>query len=96
MASAGYPGSFETGVPIEGIAAAEASGEGMVKVFHAGTATRDGRLVNAGGRVLGVTATGSDLPDAIARAYRAVDAIDWPNGYCRRDIGKKALDRGGR
>jgi phosphoribosylamine--glycine ligase len=93
MASAGYPGEFEKGVPIHNISAAEEAEDGLAKVFHAGTAWKDDRLVNAGGRVLGVTAVGETLAEAIARAYRVADAVDWPNGYCRRDIGKKALDR---
>jgi phosphoribosylamine---glycine ligase len=60
-------------------------------VFHAGTASRDGRFVAAGGRVLNVTARGATLAEAAARAYGMVDRIDWPEGFCRRDIGWRAL-----
>ncbi len=90
MASAGYPGSCEKGFEITGIAEAEKTG---VKVFHAGTALKDGRIVNAGGRVLGVTATGSDIRQAIEKAYRGVDLIRWQGAFCRRDIGHRALER---
>jgi len=62
-----------------------------VYVFHAGTANKDGRIVTAGGRVLGVTARGADVPDAISRAYRAVRVISWDGAYYRTDIGNKAL-----
>ncbi len=60
-------------------------------VFHAGTADRDGVLVATGGRVLNVTARGATLAEARERAYRMVDRIDWPGGFCRRDIGWRAL-----
>jgi phosphoribosylamine--glycine ligase len=93
MASSGYPGSYPKGLPIEGIEAAEAV-EG-VQVFHAGTAIENGKLVTAGGRVLGVTAIGDDLRTAIRRAYKAVDEISWEGAYNRIDIGRKALERGG-
>jgi phosphoribosylamine--glycine ligase len=67
-----------------------------VQIFHAGTARReDGALIAAGGRVLGVTATGATLREARDAAYAAVDAIDWPGGFCRRDIGFRALPRSG-
>jgi len=89
LASGGYPGTYRTGVPIDGIDAAEAR-EG-VRVFHAGTAERDGKLVTAGGRVLGVTATAADLGDAVARAYAAVGDINFEGMHFRRDIGKKGL-----
>jgi phosphoribosylamine--glycine ligase len=90
MAAAGYPGEPRTGTVIEGLEAAGAV-EG-VTIFHAGT-KRDaaGRLVAAGGRVLNVTATGPTLAEARERAYRAVDLIRWPEGFCRRDIGWRAL-----
>jgi phosphoribosylamine--glycine ligase len=93
MASSGYPGDYAKGFSINGIEDAEALGD--VHVFHAGTAMRDGRVVTAGGRVLGITAIGDDLRAAIARAYRAVDLIDWEGAYYRADIGKKALSGGG-
>lgn len=95
MAANGYPGTPEKGSIIAGLDAADAV-EG-VKVFHAGTRaeTRDGATVTvaAGGRVLGVTATGASAQEAQARAYRAVDKIDWPGGFCRRDIGWRAVAR---
>jgi len=93
MASGGYPGAYRRGFPIAGIE--EAEKDGLVQVFHAGTAMKDGRLVNNGGRVLGVTAVDDDIPKAIARGYRAVDKIQWEGAYYRTDIGKKALRRSG-
>ena len=89
MASGGYPGSYAKGFPITGIEAAEAMGD--VKVFHAGTAVQDGKLVNAGGRVLGVTALGNTLAEAQKRAYEAVGKIHWEGCFCRHDIAAKAL-----
>jgi phosphoribosylamine--glycine ligase len=59
--------------------------------FHAGTALKDGQIVAHGGRVLNVTARGATLAEAQSRAYSMVDAIDWPGGFCRRDIGWRAL-----
>jgi phosphoribosylamine--glycine ligase len=90
MAAKGYPGAYVTGSPIRGIDRAE--GSPGVKVFHAGTARCDGILVANGGRVLTVTARGATIAEAKARAYAAVDAIDWPEGFCRRDIGWRALE----
>ncbi len=91
MASGGYPGPYENGKVIKGLTkASECPG---VEVFHAGTARKGGRIVTNGGRVLGVTAVGKTLKDAIARAYSAVDEIKWTDCYCRRDIGEKALRR---
>ena len=90
MASGGYPGSYAKGLPITGIEAAEATG---AVVFHAGTKMADGQLVNNGGRVLGVTARGTDLRTAVDNAYRAVDCISWPDACCRRDIAHRAFDR---
>jgi phosphoribosylamine--glycine ligase len=89
IASGGYPGRYATGLPITGIGAAEAVPG--VQVFHAGTAIRDGRLVNAGGRVLGVTAVGADLPAAIATAYDAAKRIHFDGMHYRTDIGRRAL-----
>ena len=89
MAANGYPGSYEKGTPIGGLDALPEDSFQMV--FHAGTATKDGGIVAVGGRVLNVTARGADLAEARARAYAAVDAIDWPEGFCRRDIGWRAL-----
>jgi phosphoribosylamine--glycine ligase len=87
LASGGYPGAYRTGLPVEGIEAAERV-EG-VRVFHAGTARRDGRLVTAGGRVLGVTATAPDHAEAIERAYEAAARIRFDGVHYRRDIGRR-------
>jgi phosphoribosylamine--glycine ligase len=89
MASGGYPGDYENGKVISGIDNADAV-EG-VKVFHAGTAEKDGQIVTAGGRVLGVTARGKDIPQAIERAYEACALITWDGAQYRTDIGAKAL-----
>ncbi len=91
MAARGYPGNFERGTVIRGFDRASAV-EG-VEIFHAGTALRNGQIIASGGRVLGVTASAADIAEARARAYRAVDLIDWPEGYCRRDIGWRAVGR---
>ena len=91
MAAHGYPGTPRPGGTIEAIAAAEASG---AKVFHAGTALGpDGVLRASGGRVLNVTAQGASVREAQARAYAAVDAIRFPDGFCRRDIGAREAAR---
>ncbi len=94
LASAGYPGSYPTGRPITGLEAAGA--RPGVTVFHAGTARREGRLVTAGGRVLGVAALGADIPAAIRAAYEAVGDIHFEGMHYRRDIGCRALARLGR
>ena len=91
MAAGGYPGAHDTGKPIAGLADAAALAD--VMVFHAGTARRDDTIVTNGGRVLGVTALGRDIPDAIQRAYRAVEKIRWDGVHYRTDIGRKALRR---
>jgi phosphoribosylamine--glycine ligase len=89
MASGGYPGSYEKGKPIRGLDdAAKLPG---VKVFHAGTALKDGQIVTNGGRVLGVTALGKDLKTAQTAAYAAVEKISFDGMEFRRDIGMKAL-----
>jgi len=87
MAAKGYPDDPQRGTEIGGLEAAGADPD--VKIFHAGTKREGNRLLADGGRVLGVTATGSDLTAARERAYRAVDLIDWPGGFCRRDIGRR-------
>lgn len=92
MSSGGYPGSYETGKLIRGIS--KANSVPGVEVFHAGTAMEKGRLVTAGGRVLGITAVGKDLETAISRAYKGVDEIKWTGCFYRTDIGAKALNRG--
>ena len=89
MAAAGYPGAYARGSQIRGLE--ELPEDSAHMVFHAGTAERDGRTVAAGGRVLNVTARGATLAEARERAYRMVDRIDWPGGFCRRDIGWRAL-----
>ncbi|SNX69107.1 phosphoribosylamine--glycine ligase [Cereibacter ovatus] len=89
MAAKGYPGSYAKGSEIRGLSVLPETAGQMV--FHAGTAEKDGRILAAGGRVLNVTARGETLAEAQARAYRLVDAIDWPEGFCRRDIGWRAL-----
>jgi len=89
MAAKGYPGTPEKGGAID-LGDAEAEG---AKVFHAGTALVDGALVANGGRVLNVTATGANVTEAQARAYAAVDAIAFPTGFCRRDIGWREVAR---
>ena len=85
MASGGYPGHYEKGIPIEGL---DENGQvdGAV-VYHAGTALRDGKFVTNGGRVLGVTATGETLPEALKKAYEAVGRIHWEGVHFRHDIG---------
>jgi phosphoribosylamine--glycine ligase len=89
MAAKGYPGSYARGSVIEGLGAA-AQVEG-VEIFHAGTLARQGRVLANGGRVLDVSAVGNTVAEAQARAYQAVDRIRWSDGFCRRDIGFRAL-----
>ena len=88
MASEGYPGSYTTGHAIRGLAEAAAVAE--AKVFHAGTALRDGQVITTGGRVLGVTALGSSIANAKLQAYTAVKCIRWEGAWCRTDISDKA------
>ncbi|XP_058777627.1 phosphoribosylamine--glycine ligase [Vicia villosa] len=91
MASKGYPGSYEKGTIIENLEEAELVTSG-IKIFHAGTAfDSEGRYIATGGRVLGVTAKGNDLEEARDRAYQAVENVNWPGGFYRRDIGWRAL-----
>jgi len=89
MASGGYPGSFEKGLPIAGLEAAAKIDDLMV--FHAGTTEKEGRVVNNGGRVLGVTGLGATVEAAIAKAYEGVKKISWDKVHYRSDIGQKAL-----
>ena len=91
LAAKGYPAKPETGSTIRGVEKAEALDE--VLVFHAGTKLSNGDLVANGGRVLNVVALGKSVGEAQARAYQAVDKIDWPGGFCRRDIGWQAVKR---
>lgn len=90
LAAAGYPGAYQQGSVIGGLETIAQDSSNMV--FHAGTALRDGKIVATGGRVLNVTARGTTLARAQAQAYAMVDAIDWPQGFCRRDIGWRALE----
>ena len=90
LASRGYPGSYAKGSVIGGLEALPEDSFNMV--FHAGTARAEGRFIANGGRVLNVTARGATLAEAQERAYGMVDRIDWPEGFCRRDIGWRALD----
>ncbi|MCA2013947.1 phosphoribosylamine--glycine ligase [Cereibacter sphaeroides] len=89
MAAAGYPGAYAKGSEIKGLDALPEDSFNMV--FHAGTKDDHGRVLSNGGRVLNVTARGATLAEAHARAYAMVDGIDWPEGFCRRDIGWRAL-----
>jgi phosphoribosylamine---glycine ligase len=89
MASKGYPGAYEKGTPIEALPEDDED----FRVFHAGTTMRGGALVATGGRVLNVTALGETVSAARERAYAGVDAVRWENGFCRRDIGWRAIER---
>ena len=89
LANSGYPASYEKGSVIGGLTEMPEDSSNMV--FHAGTAEKDGNIVAVGGRVLNVTARGATLEEAQQRAYAMVDGIDWPEGFCRRDIGWRAL-----
>jgi phosphoribosylamine--glycine ligase len=87
MCAKGYPGAYATGSEIFGL---EEAGElPGVYIFHAGTMAEQGSILANGGRVLAVNAIGADLAEAVARAYAAVDAVDWADGFCRRDIGRR-------
>ena len=89
MAAKGYPGDYAKNTVISGLEqAARLPG---VKVFHAGTGSKDGQIVSIGGRVLGVTAVAATMAEAQKLAYQAVDAINWPEGFCRRDIGWREI-----
>jgi phosphoribosylamine--glycine ligase len=91
MAANGYPGSYARGTVIEGLA--EAAAVDGVEIFHAGTKADHGRILANGGRVLNVCATGASVAEAQRRAYAAVDRIRWADGFCRRDIGERAVIR---
>ena len=92
LAAKGYPAAPEKGSQIVGVADAVGD-DGVAKVFHAGTRLDGDRLLAAGGRVLNVTALGETVSQAQRRAYETVDLIDWPEGFCRRDIGWRAVER---
>ena len=89
IASAGYPGNYEKGKEINGIEEAEMQPD--IVVFHAGTAVKDGKLVTNGGRVLGVSAIGNNLEEALQKVYKAIERISFEGMQYRKDIGKKAL-----
>ncbi|MBD1203712.1 MAG: phosphoribosylamine--glycine ligase [Rhodobacteraceae bacterium] len=89
MASKGYPGAYAKGSVIGGLDGLPETSSQMV--FHAGTTAKDGQITASGGRVLNVTTRGATLAEAQQKAYAMVDAIDWPEGFCRRDIGWRAL-----
>jgi phosphoribosylamine--glycine ligase len=91
VTSGGYPDAYAKGYPIAGLE--EARAEGCI-VFQAGTALKEGRVVTAGGRVLGITATASDLGAAIEKAYRGVGKIRFTDAFHRGDIGRRAVGRG--
>jgi len=91
LAPKGYPGVYQRGSAIEGLEEA-AQVEG-VEIFHAGTKAMGGKITASGGRVLNVSALGKSVSEAQARAYRAIDRIQWPEGFCRRDIGWQAVKR---
>ena len=91
MATKGYPGSYGKGSVIEGLA--EASKVEGVEIFHAGTKADGDRILANGGRVLNVCALGKSVREAQTRAYEAIDRIKWPEGFCRRDIGWRAVER---
>lgn len=91
MAAKGYPDSYEKGSEIRGLDAANADPD--VVVFHAGTSLDGDKVTATGGRVLGVTALGKDVPEAQKKAYAAIAKIDWPEGFCRTDIGWRAVGR---
>ena len=91
MAAKGYPGDYAKGTRIEGLD--EAARVEGVEIFHAGTISKDGHILANGGRVLNICATGKTVTEAQRRAYQAVERIQWPEGFCRRDIGWQAVER---
>jgi len=91
MAAKGYPGDYRKGSRIEGLDdAAKIDG---VEIFHAGTLAKDGAILANGGRVLNVCALGKTVTEVQARAYAAIDRINWPDGFCRRDIAWQAVEQ---
>ena len=91
MAAKGYPGAYERGTVIEGLD--EAAAVEGVEIFHAGTKAEGGKILANGGRVLNVSAIGKTVSEARSRAYQAVSRIHWPDGFCRHDIGWRAVER---
>jgi len=94
MAAKGYPGAYEKGSVIGGLAEAAALDD--VEIFHAGTKAEGGRILANGGRVLNVCGTGTTIREAQTKVYAAINKIDWPQGFCRRDIGWRAFAREGK
>ncbi|OIQ00278.1 MAG: phosphoribosylamine--glycine ligase [Zetaproteobacteria bacterium CG2_30_46_52] len=90
VVSGGYPNDFEKDQPIRGLDAVEAAG---TYVFHAGTAEKEGEIVNVGGRVLGVTTLADSVQEAQEKVYKALENMDWPGGFYRKDIGYRAVAR---
>ena len=91
MAARGYPGAYQKGSEIHGLSRPPEDSRHMV--FHAGTTLREGQIIATGGRVLTITARGDTLSDARNRAYAMIDHIHWPEGFCRSDIGWRALSK---
>lgn len=91
LAARGYPGQYQKGSQIRGLETLAA--DDQVQVFHAGTALDNGKVIATGGRVLNVTALGRNVTEAQSRAYKAIEKIDWPEGFCRSDIGWRAIER---
>jgi phosphoribosylamine---glycine ligase len=91
MAAKGYPGDYEKGSEIKGLD--EAAKDPDIMIFHAGTQCVDGRILATGGRVLNITALGDTVSEARDKAYAAIEKIDWPQGFCRSDIGWRAIER---
>ena len=91
MTAMGYPGDYEKGSEIRGVD--EASGDPDVMIFHAGTTVKNGKVIATGGRVLNITALGETVGEARDKAYQAIDKIDWPQGFYRKDIGWRAIER---
>jgi phosphoribosylamine--glycine ligase len=89
LASKGYPGAYDKNTPIRALPTDDAGS----KVFHAGTALKDGQLVATGGRVLNVTAVGATVAEAQKARLSALDQVEWDNGFCRRDIGWREVAR---
>jgi phosphoribosylamine--glycine ligase len=91
MATIGYPNSYTNGSEIKNLK--QASEINGITIFHAGTKAENGKIIANGGRVLSITALASDVKSAQLKAYHAVDTIDWQQGFCRKDIGWRAIDR---
>jgi phosphoribosylamine--glycine ligase len=93
MAAKGYPGTYEKGSQIKDLE--EAAQDDDLVIFHAGTKSEGDKTIAIGGRVLNITASGNTVKEAQAKAYAAIDKINWPEGFCRRDIGWRAIKNEG-